>query len=216
MQTDYTLPLSVTRSGGLPVLPVAPPCLGKGPSWLANHVRICTATNHATVESPPENPRDWLLSSLWCRAGIWKKIYALSFFFSFHLSHFPPFLSFLPAFNYHPSLNPPSSNIKGYFKRVLAHQLQLSKGSFGKKIAISVSPAAKSHHESCFWLNWQKYLIKIVGFSWSCFFTPSPSCWFQLMDRMQHLTRLVSLVTTSFVFFLSLLLLAKAIRSRGW
>lgn len=69
-----------------------PPCLVQGPTWLAHHVCIWTTTNHATVESPTENPADWLLSSLWCRAVIWKRIYSLSFFFSLYLSHFSPSL----------------------------------------------------------------------------------------------------------------------------
>lgn len=56
-------------------------------------------------------------------------------FFSSVSSPSPPFsysLAFLPIFNYHPSLNPSFSNLKGYFKRMLIHQMQLSKGTFGK------------------------------------------------------------------------------------
>lgn len=131
------------------VSPLHPPCLVKGPSWLANHVRIWATTNHATVESSTENPTDWLLSSLWCRAMIWKRIYSRSSFLFSSESFFPLFLlSFLPVFNYHISLNPSFSNLKGYFKRMLAHQMQLSKSSFGKNnifLSLQLPKVIMSH-----------------------------------------------------------------------
>ena len=117
--------------------PLRPPCLVKSPSWLTNQVPIWATTNHATVESPTKNPTDWLLSSLWYVAVIWKRIFSLSFFFLFLSASFlysPSSYSFLflPTFNYCSFLNPSFSNLKGYFKRMLVHQMQLSKGSFGK------------------------------------------------------------------------------------
>lgn len=115
--------------------PSHPPCLVKGPSWLTDHVGIWATTNHATVESSTENPTDCLLSSLWCRAVIWKTIFSLSFFLFSSVISFPFFLlsSFSSSFIYCPSFNPSFFNLKGYFKRMLFHQMKLSKGSFGKK-----------------------------------------------------------------------------------
>lgn len=49
-------------------------------------------------------------------------------------------LFFISVFNYHASLKLSSSNLKGYFKRLLAHWLQISKVSFGKSNHLSLSP----------------------------------------------------------------------------
>lgn len=127
--------------------PSHPPCLAKGPPcWLTNLVRIWAATNPATVDSPTENPTGCSLSSLWCRAVIWKGIFALSSSL-FPSASFPPptppppaFLTlFSSSFNDHPSLNPSFSNLKGSFKRRLVHSLKLSKGSSGKKVTVFLS-----------------------------------------------------------------------------
>lgn len=137
-----------------------PPCLARGSTWLAEQVRSWATSHPAAVESPTENPQTRLFS-LWCRTVIWKRICSLSFFSRYIWVIFPPLFSllFLLVLNY-PSLNPSCSNPMGYFKRLLAHQMQVSEGLLEKiTITVSVPPAAKSHHESYFWLNWQKYLI---------------------------------------------------------
>lgn len=82
------------------VFPLHPPCLVKGPSWLGNHVHIWVTTNHATVESSIENPTDWLLSTLWYRAMIWKRIYSRSFLLFSSESFFPPFLTHFRFFQF--------------------------------------------------------------------------------------------------------------------
>lgn len=103
----------------------SPPCLGR--ALLGSQTLSISepTANQASVESPTENPTDWLLSSLWYRAMIWKRLFSQFFFFLLVFSsvlfpHTPPFsysLAFLPIFNYHPSLNPSFSNLKGYFKK---------------------------------------------------------------------------------------------------
>lgn len=72
-----------------------------------------------------------------CGVGQWfeRESFPCYFFLFSSVSFFSPFaysLACLPIFNYHPSLSPSSSNLKGYFKRMLIHQMQLSKDTFGK------------------------------------------------------------------------------------
>lgn len=162
--------------------PLHPPCLVKSPSWLINHAPIWATTNYATVESPTENPTGWLLSSLWYRAVIWKRIFSLSFFL-FSSASFPPRLfsysfSFPPISNYHPYFTHPFLISKAILKVCLFTRCNSPRAHLEKITIFSVPPAAKSHLESCFWLNWQKRLIETVGLSQSFFLLAIPSCWF--------------------------------------
>lgn len=184
--------------------PLHPPCLGKSPSWLTNRVPIWATTNHATVESSTQNPTDWLLSSLWYE----RKSFPCHFF-SFHLHHPPPsFLTHVHFFQFFilvPLLTHPFLISRAILNGCLFTRCNSLRAHLEKITIFSVPPAAKNHHESCFWLNWQKHLIEIVGLSQSFFLFAIPSCWFQLTFRMQHLTREAYLVIISFLFFLSLL-----------
>lgn len=141
--------------------PSHPPCLVKGPSWLTNHVHIWATTNHATVESPTENPTDCLLSSLWCRAVIWKRIFSLSFFLFFICVIFPPSLLtfFLQILIIIPLLTHPFLIARAILKGCLFTRWNSPRAHLERITVFSVPLAAKSHHESCFWLNWQKHFI---------------------------------------------------------
>ena len=165
MQTDYT-PLSVTRSRGLPIPPPHPPCLGRSPSWLANHVPIWATTNHATVESSTQNPTDWLLSSL-----CYERKSFPCHFFSFHLHHPPPpFLTHFHFFQFFiliPLLTHPFLISRAILNGCLFTRCNSLRAHLEKITIFSVPPVAKSHRESCFWLNWQKHLIEIVGLTQS-------------------------------------------------
>lgn len=184
--------------------PLHPPCLGKSPSWLTNRVPIWATTNHATVESSTQNPTDWLLSSLWYE----RKSFPCHFF-SFHLHHPPPsFLTHVHFFQFFilvPFLTRPFLISRAILNGCLFTRCNSLRAHLEKITIFSVPPAAKNHRESCFWLNWQKHLIEIVGLSQSFFLFAIPSCWFQLTFTMQHLTREAYLIIISFLFFLSLL-----------
>lgn len=136
----------------------SPPCLGR--ALLGSQTLSISepTANQASVESPTENPTDWLLSSLWYRAMIWKRLFSQFFFFSwsFHLCYFhtpPHFLTHLHFFQFLiiiPLLTHPFLISRAILKRMLIHQMQLSKGTFGKNNNLFCPFTAKSHHESCF------------------------------------------------------------------
>lgn len=109
--------------------PLHPPCLGKSPSWLTTVALSELQLSMLLLSHQHRIPQTGCFP-LWYESS---NLFPCHFF-AFHLHHPPPsFLTHFHFFQLPLSLSNPSfSNLKGYFKRMLVHQMQLSEGSFGK------------------------------------------------------------------------------------